>query len=231
MNAKIGDLTDSIKLDSIPARVILDNTKNMHGDSLIDFLHETKMCVLNGRVSAENNNYTFVSPRGKSVIDYIITDHHSLPYCKKFNIEQCSDIIQEFNLSSLLSDSCKIPDHAILSVKISLTHYDLFEYNTDFINTNINKNRCKNRIYIFDNEPLLFLEHNETYKNLEDFTARITNAVSYNSFNQSYDDFTKYIICLMDKNLKFKFIGNDISHKNMLLDHIGILFLLIIGNI
>ena len=45
------------------------------------------------------------------------------------------------------------------------------------------------------------------------FIARITNAVSYNSFNQSYDDFTKYIICLMDKNLKFKFIGNDISHK------------------
>ena len=84
MNAKIGDL------DSILARAILNNTKNMHGDSLINFLNETKMCGLNGRVSPDNNNYTFVSPRGKSIIDYIITDHHSLPYCQKFNIEQCS---------------------------------------------------------------------------------------------------------------------------------------------
>ena len=35
------------------------------------------MCILNGRVTPDKNDLTFVSKRGSSVVDYIITPHES----------------------------------------------------------------------------------------------------------------------------------------------------------
>ena len=42
-NAKIGSSKDYIDSDDIGPRSVIDNAKNMHGDSLIDFLLEAKM--------------------------------------------------------------------------------------------------------------------------------------------------------------------------------------------
>ena len=49
-----------------------DKVKNAHGESFLTFLKENRSLILNGRITPELNNFTFVSPqRGSSVPDYI----------------------------------------------------------------------------------------------------------------------------------------------------------------
>ena len=72
------------------------------------------------RICPDENQYTFVSSRGKSVTDYIITKYCALPDIIEFKIHQCTDIIDQFNLRNFISSTCKVPDHAIQSVSLSL---------------------------------------------------------------------------------------------------------------
>ena len=69
VNARTKDLVDFIPdIDGqiIPLRNNPDNSKNAHADSFITFLKDNRAIILNGRVTPENNDYTFVSTRGCS---------------------------------------------------------------------------------------------------------------------------------------------------------------------
>ena len=37
----------------------------------IEFLNDAKLCCLNGRICNDNDNFTSVSRKGRSVVDYI----------------------------------------------------------------------------------------------------------------------------------------------------------------
>lgn len=66
-NSRIGSLADWI-CDSdlgITQRVCLDDTINTQGEMLIEFLRDSKCCVLNGRTPGINN-FTSISVKGKS---------------------------------------------------------------------------------------------------------------------------------------------------------------------
>ncbi len=67
---KLSGLTD---IDALPNRIIIDEIGKCHGEPLIGFLNDSKRCVLNGRFNPDCNNYTSISHKGKSVVDYIIT--------------------------------------------------------------------------------------------------------------------------------------------------------------
>ena len=72
-NARTGDLSDVIEgIDDInlPKRQNSDNVINKHGHDFIDFLKDSKMCILNGRFGSGNENFTSVSHRGSAVVDY-----------------------------------------------------------------------------------------------------------------------------------------------------------------
>ena len=72
LNGRIGNLKDTVTaLDTVPDRQVLDTVINQHGHSLVEFLQETAMCMVNGRVTPEHNDFTFIANRGKSVVDYI----------------------------------------------------------------------------------------------------------------------------------------------------------------
>ena len=73
-------------IDTIPNRKPIDSHVNQHGKSFIDFLLEAKLCILNGRVSRHNDNYTCISSRGTSVVDCILTCHNSLNMFEDFNV-------------------------------------------------------------------------------------------------------------------------------------------------
>ncbi|ESO86374.1 hypothetical protein LOTGIDRAFT_167198 [Lottia gigantea] len=95
-NARCGDEQDFIAgVDDIPGRDIIDTTSNLYGDKLIDFLTSCNLCMLNGRVYGEHgsNNFTCVSKRGKSVVDYAITTHEQLSNCKSCSVYLMSDLI------------------------------------------------------------------------------------------------------------------------------------------
>ena len=48
----------------IPQRINPDHFKNSHGDSFISCLKDNRTIILNGRITPEYNNFTFVTPRG-----------------------------------------------------------------------------------------------------------------------------------------------------------------------
>ncbi len=73
-NARTGNLKDSIEdIDSMPPRHVLDNVVSDHGEALINCVNDCRLCILNGRLDPQNDNFTYISDNGKSVVDYTIT--------------------------------------------------------------------------------------------------------------------------------------------------------------
>ena len=101
INARTKDLVDFIpEIDGqiIPTRQNPDKSKNSHADSFITFLKDNRAIILNGRVTPEFNNYTFVSTRGCSVPDYIFCPVDNLNNCTSMKTLLISDIINKFKL-------------------------------------------------------------------------------------------------------------------------------------
>ena len=69
--------------------------------------------ILNGRVTPQYNNFTFVTPRGASVPDYMICPLDNLRNC-----EECKVFLMKYivNLFGLLPPQ-NLPDHSFLFTK------------------------------------------------------------------------------------------------------------------
>ena len=115
-NSRIGDMPDHIEgVDSIPSRNVVDFTKNSYGEYLCKFLIDSNCCILNGR-KYNNNDFTFVSTRGRSVVDYFIESYENLENCNNFKVYRPSDVFNPTN-----GDESKlIPDHSIIACGYTL---------------------------------------------------------------------------------------------------------------
>ncbi len=77
------------------------------------------MCVCNGRVPPQHDNYTFVHTRGKSIIDYIIIPIETIEQCVEFKVNTSRDMVNTYcNIIDANIDRSKIiPDHSVLTLK------------------------------------------------------------------------------------------------------------------
>ena len=114
-----GDLNSRTKddLDFIPdvdgnnaPRSNPDQVKNSHGSHFLDFLKNNRALICNGRVTPELNDFTFISPRGRSVPDYIYCPADHINYCSSCSVLKMSSAIDQFKLPVPSS----IPDHSIV---------------------------------------------------------------------------------------------------------------------
>ena len=71
-----------------------------------------KLAILNGRIDPQNDNYTFVSPRGKSVVDYFIVPQDCPHLVKSFKV--VTDILCKYNCSNQISPNSRLLDHSVL---------------------------------------------------------------------------------------------------------------------
>ncbi len=122
-NAKLGALADFTDIDDIRPRKVIDLTENNHGKALKEFLIDSKCCTVNGRVTPEFDNYTFVSTRGTSVVDYFITPHDCIDDIVECRVDLVSSIIEDLGIESLISDNCREPDHSLLTIKINTSPF------------------------------------------------------------------------------------------------------------
>ena len=107
LNARIGSNSDIIEIiDLVKSRKVLDLSKNKHGDAFLEFLKESKMCILNGRFDAFSDNYASVSTKGKAVVDFFFTLQSMLDKVKSFRVLTVKEICDSYNLRPL----CKIPE-------------------------------------------------------------------------------------------------------------------------
>ncbi|CAG2197790.1 unnamed protein product [Mytilus edulis] len=78
LNSRCADMEDFIPwVDDIMERDVIDYVSNAYGEILCDFLINSNCCILNGR-NTKSNNYTYVSKRGSSVVDYCIVPYENL---------------------------------------------------------------------------------------------------------------------------------------------------------
>ena len=85
LNVRIGKGKDFIEdIDELIERQVIDENVNKHGTALLEFLQETKMCVLNGR--GVTNDYTSSSTRGSAVVDYIMVPISEYPKFSQFRV-------------------------------------------------------------------------------------------------------------------------------------------------
>ncbi len=118
VNSTIGSKQDFVQnIDNISPRVVKDNTSNKHGDEFIDFLLESKMCILNGRVCPENDTFTCVRTLGRSVVDYICTFHDNLSKCKFSKVHITKQLLDSLNVFERV-----ISDHSILEL-VFIPHF------------------------------------------------------------------------------------------------------------
>merc|ERR1712208_172296 len=83
------------------------------------------MALLNGRITPEYDNYTSTSTRGRAVVDYVMTSHHTLESCREFKVHLVQDIMNDHDLSELTGPECKAPDHALLIAKYYCSYIDI----------------------------------------------------------------------------------------------------------
>ena len=96
-NGQIGKC-DDVNLDvdkDVVKRISIDTVKNAHGDALLEFIVDGKLALLNRRVDPNNDDYTFISSRGKSVVDYFIVPQDNRRIIKSFKVDLVSDLLME----------------------------------------------------------------------------------------------------------------------------------------
>ena len=80
------------------------------------------MCVLNGRVDSATDDYTCVSWRGKSVVDYMIVQCDEFDMVKSFKVFPVSDLLNLFSI--MPSMTTKLPDHSVLMCELVFSEFD-----------------------------------------------------------------------------------------------------------
>ena len=73
-----------------------------------------KLAILNRRIDPQNDNFTFVSPKGKSVVDYFIVPQDCPHLVKSFEVDVVTDIMCKYNCSNQISPNSKLLDHSML---------------------------------------------------------------------------------------------------------------------
>ena len=101
---------------------MIDKTANQHVQAFVEFLIETKMCVLNGRFDVDDDSFTSSSSRGRAVVDYICVPHENFDQCVNFKVMTSRSVIDKGNLTQLLGERSTVPDHSALIVEFQLLH-------------------------------------------------------------------------------------------------------------
>ena len=209
-NGRIGELSDTVDgIDMLPRRCALDKTVHGHGEALIGFMQDAKLCVLNGRLNPENDNYTCISTKGASVVDYIMVPHDVYFKCTKFNVYTMADLVDKYNLIPLLGNRCKLPDHSILHTEFCITStVNETECSEEMIeNTNSHDsefNMYYSKKYRFKNVPDLFMS-SESWKSgvieLIDYFVNVRK--NQDEIDKGYGEFCKLLLGEMDGYLKY----------------------------
>ena len=212
LNARIGCSLDYMKdVDDLGDRTVLDHSINKHGESLLEFLIESKMMVLNGRVTPEFDNFTSVSTRGRAVVDYFITSHNSYSICSKLEVFLASDMIERYGLVNMLGNHCKMPDHSMITCAIQLA--------TPARSDNIEVSSVTNdvptwKFYYFDKIPGDFMNNNLFKQTLFIITERIQNIEKNEQMlDQVYQDFCKAVLSEMDEWLQSKDCSKQVRKR------------------
>ena len=121
-NARIADKADFIvDVDDVKPRCNIDTVSNGHGNSFLEFLTDTRVGVVNGRVTPVYDNFTSISGRGTEVVDHLCANYESLDKFVECKTLTMNCVRRELNSTY---PECHLPtvsDHSII-----LAQFDAF---------------------------------------------------------------------------------------------------------
>ena len=115
-----GDFNTIENIDSnfLPNRKTTDTVKSGHWETFLEFVKDSKTCIVNARITPQYDNYTCVSTKGRSVVDYILTTHDNINNITKCQVELTTDLIDSFNSMTLIGTNCRAPDHSMITMEL-----------------------------------------------------------------------------------------------------------------
>ena len=169
----------------IPPRSNPDNVKNAHAESFLSFLKDNNSIILNGRVTPQFNNFTFVKPTGCSVPDYIFCPIEHLQFCTEMRTHLIREIV---NISGL-EPPVVLPDHSVLvgtfitsncnQAKNSIPVQIIYnEQHYQQVNANIPKRQPKKNLKCMNKD---FFMSDDVKLQLQNTISRLENIVNNQS--------------------------------------------------
>ena len=205
-NGRIGDKQDIIHVvDHVNLRDVIDYTHNKHGEALLDFLIESRMVVTNGRVEG-NNDFTSISSKGRSVVDYFAVPTENISCCSSFNVIPVTELMQKNKLETLLSERCRPPDHSVLSLKYKVWSLQADEsVNSDVSDEGLRSddNLCKR--YNYGTMSPEFLKSNTWVTLLDSLINKLENIEKCQSqIDSFYNEMLFNVFQEMDTHIEYK---------------------------
>jgi len=186
-NGRIGTEDDYIvNIDAVGPRNPIDKERNKHGAALLEFLKESKLCTINGRITTQFDNFTSVSGRGKAVVDYLCTPHRCIDHVTLCRVHTGQDICER----NKYKPPGKLPDHSIVCCDIMMYEWS----GTQNIDKEIEQSnpKMKRKKIKMENIPSDFMKTPNCRELLDDVITRIEyNSRQQEDIDQVYDEVVK----------------------------------------
>ncbi|CAG2217548.1 unnamed protein product [Mytilus edulis] len=201
-NSRCSDFVDSITgIDNLPDRHVVDFQCNSYGKVFCEFLTDISCCILNGR-NTLLNDYTYVSTRGLSVVDYCVVPYEMLDIFNKFKVTRTSLIIEQICANGKFDLQKIIPDHSLLTWEITL------KFSQSNKNAAQPKNNRKTKTkYDIKNIPEDWLSSESALNDIDIIIQNLEfSNVTQDKINNMYDAFVNVIKTEMSTKLSSKVI-------------------------
>lgn len=157
--------------------------------------------MINGRANGKND-FTHVSHRGRSVVDYVLVPHEQIIDVKSMNVSLMSETVKLFALNGCE----KIPDHSVLLWESELMIKDYDDVYTQ-------NSQTSRKSFNVSNLPNEFLNDREAVHLIQRTIDRIESSISEeNGANEAYSAFMELCHSEMDAKLK-SFSSNALRPK------------------
>ena len=125
-NSRCGEMLDFIQgVDNIEQRLVIDFTVNKYGHMFIDFLLNSNFCILNGRKCEDLNDFTCITSRGHSVVDYCIVSQDDVSLFSELKVTRASMLLIWLDMKAFLPQQLFpiIPFYPGKSMQVHVAHY------------------------------------------------------------------------------------------------------------
>ena len=199
-NSRIGERSDYIEgVDMMEEREVVDTKENAYCDLFCDFLVSANCVVLNGRKNSLND-FTCVSTRGHSVVDYIVMPHHLIDEYSNFEVFRASALFTSAQCTGVIDPTTgNLPDHSLLKCYIKRNSNNDENGHMDQ-DDELKKPKVMDRKHIPDNflqgEVINYIH--ETITRLEGRQGR------QEDIDEAYEQFTSIMKGEMSEKLQYK---------------------------
>ena len=72
------------------------------GTCFLDFLKDNRLSIANGRYGDKSNDFTYISRKGRSVVDYICFRHDEIEYHRDMKIVRMTELFEKMGMVVVL---------------------------------------------------------------------------------------------------------------------------------